>query len=219
MKARENQMARSRWISVVSILIFMFGTSTLGQAGLFSSDDELTEYQGADAGVLALSLGAYKGADYSIYRLFFRTRNGKKSGDLTYNRFSRPDYSDAYISGAIRTYSLEPGDYQIYDFELFFSNGFVEQRFSAKEPFSIPFTIKPKQTVYLGEFRAMAIEGQNLFGLPAHAGAKFLLSDQSARDIPIARAQDTRVANPEIRIPDPAAIGSPIFERLPGAGR
>jgi hypothetical protein len=209
-------MVRLRWISALCLVGFFFGISIPTQAGLFSSDDELVEYQRPDAGVLALSLGAYRGADYSTYRLFFRTRDGSKTGSLSYSLGARSDYSDAYIAGVVRTYSLQPGEYEIYDFEFFFSNGYLSERFSSKEPFSIPFTIKPWQTVYLGEFRAMPMEGRNLFGLPVHAGAKFLLSDQSARDIPIAKTQDTRVTNPEIRIPEPASIGSPLFERLPG---
>ena len=210
-------MARLRWVLVFCFAGLFFEISIPAHAGLFSSDDELVEYQGPDAGVLALSLGAYKGADYSTYRFFFRTRDGSKIGHFSYSLNTRPDYSDAYTTGVVRTYSLQPGEYEIYDFEFFFSNGYLNERFSSKKPFSIPFTIKPKQTVYLGEFRAMPTEGHNLFGLPVHAGAKFQLSDQSARDIPIAKTQDTRVANPEIRIPDPASIGSRLFERLPGA--
>jgi hypothetical protein len=121
------------------------------------------------------------------------------------------------VAGGVRTYSLQPGEYEIYNVELFSSNGLALERFSLKKPISIPFTIKPGQTVYLGEFRAMPLEGRNFFGLPADAGVKFELSDQSARDIPIARTQDSRVTTPEIRIPDPAAIQSPFFERLPGS--
>ena len=208
-------MAHVQKIWSLCLLCLLFGGALPARAGLFSSDDELTEYQGPDAGMLALSLGAYKGADYSIYNLFFRTHDGGKTGRLTYNLGARPDYSSAYVAGVVRTYSLQPGEYEVYKVELYFGNGFVEQHFSSKEPFAIPFTIKPGRSVYLGEFRAMPMEGRNLFGLPAHAGAKFMLSDQSARDIPIARQQDTRVADPEIRIPDPAAIGTPLFERLP----
>lgn len=210
-------MVRSRLPLALCVAGIVLAGSDHAKAGWFSSDD-LVEYQGSDAGVLVLSLGAYKGADYSVYRLFFRTRDKSKTAQLTYSRSARPDYSNDYIAGAVRTYSLEPGEYEFYDFELFFTNGFLTEHFSAKEPFSIPFTIKPTQTIYLGEFRAMPLSGSSLIGLPAHAGAKFQLSDQSARDLPLAKSQNSLVAIPEIRIPDPTVIASPLFERLPGSG-
>ncbi|MBV9571643.1 MAG: hypothetical protein JO056_10430 [Alphaproteobacteria bacterium] len=211
-------MTQSRWIVMLCVLGVLLGSSSRTDAGWFSSGDDLHEYQGADAGVLALSLGAYKEANYSVYKLIFRTREKTKTGRLTYNPRARPDYSNDYIAGAVRTYSLTPGDYEIYDLEIFYTNGFVQETFSSKEPFSIPFTIKPKQTIYLGEFRAMPMSRPSLLllGLPVPAGAKFQLSDQSERDIPIARTQNSRVTNVEIKIPEPP---NPLFERVPTNGR
>lgn len=210
-------MVNSRLIAALCFLGFFLGNCAGAHAGLFSNTEELTDYDGPDAGMLVLSLGAYKGANYYFYKLLFQTRDGKKSGSLTYNPKGRPDYSNTYLAGAVRTYPLQPGEYEIYNVELLSSNGIAQERFSFKKPISISFTIKPRQTIYLGEFRAMPIEGRNFFGLPADAGAKFQLSDESARDIPIAKTQDSRVTAPEIRIPDPTAIQSPFFERLPGS--
>jgi hypothetical protein len=90
----------------------------------------------------------------------------------------------------------------------------VQSTFRSKVEFSIPFTIKPGKTVYLGEFRAMDITGQNLFGIPLAAGAKFQIFDRSTRDLAIAKRKDPAISAAEIRIPDPAKIGRPFFERL-----
>src|ERR1051326_743028 len=82
-------MARSamlgRFLALWVVLLFL-APWTGAQAGWFSGDDteQLKDYKGPDAGRLVVSLGAYRGADYTFYRLFFRTRDKSKMGQVKY---------------------------------------------------------------------------------------------------------------------------------------
>jgi hypothetical protein len=61
----------------------------------------------------------------------------------------------------------------------------------------------------------MAQYGQNFFGMPLPAGVIFQVSDQSARDIPIARRKNSAVEDPTIAIPDIRTLNNPAFVDLP----
>jgi hypothetical protein len=205
------------------VVVLFLAPWTGAQAGWFSGDDteQLKDYKGADAGRLVVSLGAYRGADYAFYRLFFHTHDKSKMAQVKYtaNQPFLPqrytDYSDGIEAGDVAVWALAPGEYEFYNFEIYYAGGMVQETFRSKEDFSIPFTIKPGKTVYLGEFRAMEIYVRNLFGLEVPGGAKFQIFDEHARDMPIAKVRDPLVGEPEILLPDPAAIKSPFFQRLP----
>jgi hypothetical protein len=153
-----------------------------------------------------------------VYRLYFRTRDKSKMAELKYTAdisFLNPsggDYSDDIKAGDVAVWELAPGDYEFYNFELYYGNGLVEKTYSSQEDFSIPFTIKPGKTLYLGEFRAME-QGSGFGATPGRP--KFQIFDEHARDLPIAKRKDPLVGEPEILVPYPAAINSPFFERLP----
>jgi len=125
------------------------------------------------------------------------------------------DFADDFEAANIFVWPLAPGNYEIYDFDVLYSVGNGWSTFSSKVEFSVPFTIEPGRTIYLGEFRAMDLNGRNIFGLPVPAGVKFQIFDKSARDLALAKARESAITEFKISLPDPSKIGSPLFERTP----
>jgi len=206
--------------------------------GPFGSDeDALKPYHGADAGRIVLSLGAYKGADFIRYSILFRPRGQTQTGRITYDIKWPTNFNDQYERGQVWTYALKPGDYEIYNFQLEFATSggalvslwnepkvptgwtMTDQMgvISLQQPLSIPFTVHAGETIYLGEFLAMQTAATNGLGMPVPAGAKFQLSNQSERDLPVAKLRDDAITTMKSELPDPDKIGSPVLEWLPGA--
>ena len=63
------------------------------------------------------------------------------------------DFDDERGHGEVRLIHLEPGDYRIENF--LFSRGPGNSYAEAKDKFSIPFTVKAGETVYLGRYMFM----------------------------------------------------------------
>jgi len=133
------------------------------------------------------------------------------------NMFSSvsPDINSEFEEAEVWVWQLQPGDYEFYNFEVRSNSPYSGGTSSSKNDFSIPFTIKAGQTLYLGDFHAYGIEGRNFFGLPVHGGVYFGISDQSARDIPIAKREDPAISAFEVALPNVSAIASPYFRLTP----
>lgn len=188
-----------------------------------------TDYAGADAGKVVIAIGASRGTTYSFYAFLFRRADGKQPqqtpspfGAFTYYQTNvvhgmKPDYVAENEAGVVLVSSLPPGRYEIYNFDIFFNAGMVQNRYSSKVPFSIPFVVESGKVVYLGNYQANRSTGRNLVGMPMPAGAVFAVSDRQAADIAIARRKLSTVpadildATPEI-----AKIANPFFV-VPGA--
>ena len=165
-----------------------------------------TDYAGPDAGKVVISIGAASGTSYSSYSLLFRRRETSSVNDtkrtqgqfvfFQKNMFSKqkPDYQAAAESGVVLVQSLPPGSYEIFNFDIFFNAGTVQNNYSSKLPFSIPFIVRPGQTTYLGNYQANKMTGRNLFGIPLPAGAVFVVSNRRGAELAIAQMKDKSVA-------------------------
>ncbi len=89
-----------------------------------------------------------------------------------------------FNNGLVYAFSLPPGEYEFFDFRLFYSTGYSESSWSAQEEFSIPFTVTTGEVSYLGEIHTIQLVGENLFGIDIPAGGVFAISDQIERDLP-----------------------------------
>jgi hypothetical protein len=113
------------------------------------------------------------------------------------------DYS-GHESGFVITKKLPPGQYEIYNYEI---RG-TPMTWSSKTPFSIPFTIESGKATYIGNFaRGCWCEVNTI---AANLGY-FVISDQSARDIPIARAKEPALTEINLGVWDATKLNSPIF--------
>jgi hypothetical protein len=118
---------------------------------------------------------------------------------------------EGHDSGYVFVRSLPPGHYEIYDFGLSGSRGMSAVYTSSREKFAIPFDIQAGEATYIGSFaRAPSFQG------PMHrvAGAMgyFIVSDQSERDLPIARARHAELpADIRNAVFDVTALNHPII--------
>lgn len=201
--------------------LFLLPLAFLGACA--SVDSIPTNYAGADGGKVVVGIGAAPGTSYSSYALQFRKRVNAgaaaqpATGRFIYfqtNIFSRqtPDYTANGENGVVLVEALPPGDYEIYNFDVFYNGGTVQKNFASKTDVSIPFSVKPGATTYLGNYQANKLTGKNLLGMPLPAGAVFIVSDRLATELPIAQAKaKAALGTPENATPDPDRLGNPFF--------
>jgi hypothetical protein len=150
----------------------------------------------------------------------FRSRVKQETQEFVWlqnNMFSsdKPDFTTASESGEVNAIKLSPGDYELYSFSVY-QNGYpVETTYGPREPFSIPFTVRPQQTTYLGEYLAIATFGENFFGMTVRGGPIFVVSNQQARDIAIAKAEEPGVSAVQAAVPSAATLHPPLFSAEP----
>jgi hypothetical protein len=180
----------------------------------------IRSYEGPDAGFAIATLAAKSGTEYSSYRLYLRSRDQQRQGEFVWlqnNMFSsdKPDFSEQYKSGEVNVIKLAPGDYELYSFSVF-QNGYpATATYSPRELFSIPFTVRPQQAVYLGEYLAIATYGENFFGMTVKGGPIFVVSNQQARDAAIAKAEAPEVSAIQTSVPNASALRPPLFTAAP----
>lgn len=182
-----------------------------------------SDYKGPDAGHVVLGFGAAAGTSYSSYTLFFRRAprpaDGAAApvGNFTYfqtNLFyaQKPDFQGPTEQGVVLVSSMPPGDYELFNFDIFLNAGTMTRNFGSRKDFSIPFTVRPGRIAYLGNYQANGMRGDNVLGISLAAGAVFAVSNRADSEITIARAKAPRLSGEvEDFTPAVAAVASPFF--------
>lgn len=185
-----------------------------------------TNYAGPDAGQVLVGIGAAKGTNYSSYSFYFRRADAAPQADvkqasgrfiyLQSNIFSsqKRDYDSAQENGVVLLSSLPPGKYEIHNFNIHLNAGTTQLNFGSKSDFSIPFEVQAGKAVYLGNYQANAIQGKNMLGLSAPAGAVFVVESRLDRDIALARARSGQPSvAPQVldATPSASSINNPFF--------
>ncbi|MBI4987909.1 MAG: hypothetical protein HZC23_03715 [Rhodocyclales bacterium] len=155
-----------------------------------SIPDVRNEYQGSDAGRVAIGIGASSNTYYSSYAFMFRKvgENNVDSNRFVYfqdNVFSaqKRDYDNPEENGVVQSFRLAPGYYEIFNFDVFLNGGTIQKNFGSKKDFSIPFNVRPNETTYLGNYQANMVTGKNFFGFTILAGAVFVVTDREKADL------------------------------------
>jgi hypothetical protein len=174
------------------------------------------DYAGEDVGHAIVSVGHTKETNYYSYKLLFRTKDQMSHNNVgyftpTFSKMNDDDYVTETTIGTVEIMKLPPGDYEIYNVEIFENLGMLQTTYSAKNEFSIPFQIKPNETQYLGEFIAVNLGKKFLDA--SIGGAYFILDDKMERDINYIKKKnpDSRLGNIINIVPDPEAIGCPLI--------
>jgi hypothetical protein len=197
--------------------------------GCAAPDRVPTDYAGSDAGKVVLGIGATNGTSYSSYSLLFRKRGSSSAeksatGHFTYyqtNMFYKQaaDYQSSAESGVVLVRSLPPGDYEIYNFNIFFNGGTVQNNYGSRTDFSIPFSVKPGRATYLGNYQANKLTGKNFFGLSLPAGAVFVVADRLESELALAETKTkSQLGAAQDATPQPSQIGNPFFASPQQAG-
>lgn len=185
-----------------------------------SIPDVRNEYQGPDAGRIVIGIGASANTYYSSYSLMFR-RISDKGGDA--NQFvyfqdnvfaaQKRDYENTKENGVVQSFRLAPGDYEIFNFDIFLNGGTVQKNFGSRKDFSIPFRVRRNETTYLGNYQANMVTGKNFFGFTIPAGAVFVVTDREKADLELVRKRlpDVSFGHVSNETPGVSAIANPFF--------
>jgi hypothetical protein len=176
-------------------------------------------YKGADHGYVVLSIEVVKPFAYGMnwaYRLDIRKRDGSYRTNAGYARgvmFGHPfnmDGPDKDKYGAVAVRALSPGEYEIYNYGVSWTD-FADHWFNPKSDFSIPFTVKTGETTYIGNFGAIGLMGRSVIGADVPAGILFVIRDEAARDIAVAKGKVSDLGPVKSEIADPKALNIPEF--------
>ena len=177
------------------------------------------DYQGADGGFLAYSVGTIKiGMDYAfLWRRLpdegeppekpFKGVIEPRLGGAIYLKIKNPDFTGAE-SGHVVVRRLPPGRYEVNSFYFGGSNlAGASYSWSSAVPFSLPFTITPGAVTYIGSFMRAPSLGTPLEPALGAAGF-FVIADRSGRDLPIARERLPAGTVESIAVTDVSVFGS-----------
>lgn len=164
-----------------------------------------------DEGKVIVTISAGPETNFLDYFLAFHSKDGEHSDYFHYGQhglffLTTPDFNDAQSNGVVKVLDLAPGEWEIDGFTI------VEHgsEITPSQKFAVPFTVKAGETIYIGDYRVHV-------GYPSDdpdaASVFFSVSDQSARDIPIAQKDDDDVKNVEVAIPV-VAPHTPYFSPL-----
>lgn len=182
-----------------------------------ATSDAVINYKGNDAGKVVIGIGAASGTNYSSYSLLFRKIGSKEESRFIHYMHSgiyreKLDYDNLIENGIVQSHYLAPGEYEIYNFLVHLNGGTFQNHYKSKIDFSIPFSIHPNKITYLGNYQAHKITGENIFGLPVHAGAFFVVYDQHGRDLGFVKnkSPDLEINNFSNQVPKAISV-SPFF--------
>lgn len=209
-------------------IVFLAGLlSALG--GCAYQRDLPRTYKGSDTGYLVVAIAAAKtGPYYSFYALHYRRPDKSAGAQATYRRevpfgfgaTTTPDFDTPDAAGMVLVKQIEPGEYELFNFSLF-ENGYPAQiTFSAKNDFSVKFTVEPGKTTYLGRYVLHPTTGKSLIGLTVPAGGVFEIFDETENDLAIARTKNPDIGPVSKQVPPASAFGTPLFhDAAPGASQ
>ena len=175
-------------------------------------------YEGADGGFVVASIAVRKDTLFSMVRLDIRRRGGGDEGLIFFANDPllpgpKPDFDTDESRGAVGSVRLAPGEYELHNFIASYGNTDM----SAKQDFSIPFTVEAGGITYLGAYTFAALYGKNFFGMTVPSMPMISISNEQARDIPIVKARAAEMAAAKVRaaVPDPRALKLPFFPPEP----
>lgn len=108
--------------------------------------------------------------------------------------------------GAVRALQLPAGAYRLANFRI--KEVVANRQWKARQDFSIPFTVTANEVTYLGEFLGTGVLGPSFLGVRAIEKPYFLVSDQRARDMPIAEKEQPEVRGLPVRSVAPLRSGA-----------
>jgi hypothetical protein len=82
--------------------------------------------------------------------------------------------------------SLEPGEYEFYNWELYVKQAGGAAVFSPKvAPPAISFSIQAGKITYVGNLHVQSLKGKNFFGISVPFGGIPVISDNNSVDMPL----------------------------------
>jgi len=123
-----------------------------------------------------------------------------------YSCESKSDFSKAGEEGAVQVLELSAGEWEVRSFRVMAG----QMTFWPKNDFSIPFTIRPERATYIGDFHPIGCLYKGpLLGVTMAGPVRLLITDKSARDIPIAQSKKADLGPIDVSVFDVDTLGNP----------
>lgn len=202
------------------VLFRYFGALCVGVAtfALSACTMNLTAYQGPDAGFLVTSLAVEPEYSYDNIQFDLRSRDGKVDEQLFWINDSaivggKADFHEANVKGGVATVRLKPGAYEFYSFGVKRGDRGYTPRFA----YSVPFTIESGKSTYAGQFLTLGLPEEGMFGGEVLGAPYFVISNQQARDMAIAKTKTPELAALPVisSVADPEVLRVPYFQSAP----
>ena len=134
--------------------------------------------------------------EYTSYDFYFDQTNATEGVDPISGAVefaSRPmlggkgdsDYEVEDGRGHVLVVPLTAGEYEFNRWRIYSNNGQMESSWFSREPYSIPFTVKPGEALYIGELRVAHTFGKNVFNMIIPTGGLYTCNDEFERDMPL----------------------------------
>ena len=123
--------------------------------------------------------------------IFYRDAGSKKNNGFLHPcegmscNFQNGDFTNAH--GELYLLELPVGNYEFYNYSINISTGVSEGEITAKNAFSMPFSVQAGKVKYVGEAKLKDVMGKNAFGMSVPAGEIPSVSDQHVRDFATAK--------------------------------
>jgi hypothetical protein len=168
------------------------------------------------AGQLIMSMACPKEWWSLKYSVLVRKVGGGKKAEvvLTTAHFLRgivTDFDRDQVIGNVIITSLPAGDYEVYGVGGMFSDGVNTTNWRSKPDFSLPVKITAGRAAYVGQFEGKPPLGGGIFAATRLSAWPYVLSDQSARDLPIAKTAHHVEAPIDIQVSDPKTADNPFL--------
>lgn len=174
-------------------------------------------YKGTDAATIVASVSDYR-TSYSHMALLIRAKSTASNSDeplrgaIAYSlSFSKkPDFHIGYEHGDVLVSTLPPGEYEIYGFEAV-QTGLITITGGSRKLTPVTLSLRAGEVLYIGSYTTTMLSDR-FFGMPEPTLPRVKISDQSQRDISIARARAPALPETVRKfIPKASDFGSSIF--------
>ncbi len=174
--------------------------------------------QPAGQGWIVLSLARMTGI--TTVQLDFRDKatDSRHSAAFTIGIFNsnQQDWDEGRI-GEVKVMAVPAGAYRMASFRL--EDSMSKRAWNSRQDFDKPFEVRAGEVTYLGEFVGTGILSKPFLGNRAVEKPYFLVTDQQARDLPLAEKQKPEIKGLPLRSLAPFQVkgGPDVFltKRLP----
>lgn len=195
-----------------------FGLAMLiGLAFLSSLESPARADDGVGTAIITLNHPVMVGATLDPYRAYYiraRRKDGHAGAQFLWHEgwivSTEDDLAPFGAHGAVIMKELPAGEWEVNTFRL---ETHGRWRWWPVREFSIPFTIRPGRATYIGSYQPVGHMYKNWLGLELVGGASFVVTDQSARDIPIAQAKKPGLGPVDIEVFDVRTLNNPLLIR------
>ncbi|MBL8325591.1 MAG: hypothetical protein JNJ89_11605 [Rubrivivax sp.] len=187
------------------------------------------DHSGADAGRVVIGLGVAEDSNFHAVRMYYRRVDpsaapGERRPEGTFTSYhgltlmratQARDYSNDKDSGVVLVQAIPAGDYEMHRFRLDVAGG----NYTPTTTFSVRFTVRPGEAVYLGNYQVHTAKVTDIHGRATALGPRFAVANRFDSDLALARAKDTSLpAKATNGTPDLRLVRSPLFVAAAAAG-